>query len=310
MLSVAVIGARRRRQGIGEHVARHLHRNGAAVRAIVGTTPESVAEACAALAAAHGLRCRGYASVEALLDAEGQALDALAVCSPIEAHAAGLEAALAARLHALCEKPLTNGAADLGAEARAFATRFAAAGRYLATVTQWPHTLAAFRRLYPEADLDRRPPRRFAMRLSPISRGRAMLVDSLSHPLSLLRALVGPGRAEPRGVEWRGDEAATVRFGYEHAAGEVEVEVALARCETQPRPASYAIDGREARREVRMPEYALALVGANGRRVAIEDPLGPLVRDFIARAGRADTPDVDGIASDAAALDAILRSCG
>ena len=51
MLSVLVIGARRRRQGIGEFVARSFAGAGAEVRGIVGTTPQSVEETRAHLLA-------------------------------------------------------------------------------------------------------------------------------------------------------------------------------------------------------------------------------------------------------------------
>lgn len=303
MLSVGVIGARRKRQGIGEHVARYLARRGAAVRAVAGTTPETAEEARAALATRYGIQSKAYASVEEMLAREP--LDAVAICSPIEAHAAALDLAARSGLHALCEKPLIfdperDGAADVAA----FAARFAAAGRYLGTITQWPFTLAAFRRLHPDAPLG--APRHFAMRLSPIARGEAMLIDSLSHPLSLLRALVGPGETRPRGTAWTGDEAAKVRFDYSHRAGVVACEVALVRCLEQPRPAGYAIDGFEACREIRLPDYSMTLV-AGARSVPLDDPLDLLVEDFLARAARGEAPDAAGLASDAAGLEALVR---
>src|SRR5262245_38765105 len=112
MLAIGIMGARRTRQGIGEHVARFPHREGAGVRAIVGTSAESVGEARKALAA-RGIQCRGYPSLEAMLAAER--LDALAVSSPIPTHRAALDLAAEHRLHVLCEKPIVfEPGADLG----------------------------------------------------------------------------------------------------------------------------------------------------------------------------------------------------
>lgn len=303
MLSVGVIGARRKRQGIGEHVARDFARHGAEVRAIVGTTPETVAEACRTLQDRHGIRCRGYTRLEAMLDAEP--IGALVVCSPIAAHREALDAALRRKLHVLCEKPLLfDRPDDFGAEVNAVARGFAKAGRYLGTVTQWPQTLGAFRRLHPEVNLD--SVRQFGMLLSPTARGVQMLADSLPHPISMLRALAGEGTVRNVSTAWGGDDQVVLRFRYDGARTAIESEVILRRCLEQPRPASYTIDGREASREVRLSDYAMEFVG-DGRRVALEDPLGMLVRDFIERVGRGCATEVDGLTSDAVALQTLVH---
>lgn len=307
MLSFGLIGARRKRQGIGEHVAREIARHGGAVRAIVGTTAETAEQARAALEAKHAIRARPFTSLRALLDAE--VVDALAICSPIAYHAEALEVAAERRLHVLCEKPLIDPTAGSGAEARAIALRFAEAGRLLATITQWPFALPAFRRLYPAA----RPAdaERFAMRLSPTSRGPQMVVDCMNHPISILRALVGPGTAHLLSAAWEGDAVVRLGFDYRHARGAVECAVELKHVPEQPRPAWFAIDGRRAERELRMPGYAMDLVGEGEvSRVPLDDPLAGHVADFIARAGRGERADVEAIASDAAAVEALVRDAG
>lgn len=303
MLSAAVIGARRRRQGIGEHVARDLVRGGAEVRAIVGTRPESVDEARRALEERHSIRCRGYTDLGEMLDAE--AIDLLVICSPIAAHRAGLDAALGRRLHALCEKPLlydeSGGFVD---EVNVTARRFLDAGRYLDTMTQWPFTLPGFRRLHPTVDLDRVD--RFGMLLSPTATGARMLVDSLPHPISMLRTLVGGGAVRGVSAAWAGDQEVAVRFRYEHARGKVECEVVLRRCLEPPRPASYTINGHEAVRLVRLPDYAMELVDGD-RRVPIEDPLGRRVSEYLRRLEAGYGTEVDSLTNDAAALRDLVR---
>ena len=61
------MGARRRRQGTGEWVARAFHRSGHDIVGIVGTTEETLATARRALFDRHGIRAAGYLSLDDLL---------------------------------------------------------------------------------------------------------------------------------------------------------------------------------------------------------------------------------------------------
>jgi len=69
---------------------------------------------------------------------------------------------------------------------------FAERGLLLYENCQWPFALSGFERLHPGSLAA--PPRELRMELQPASHGLAALGDSLSHPLSLLQALV-PGDA-------------------------------------------------------------------------------------------------------------------
>ncbi len=86
---VGVVGARRARQGVGEHLARFLHTAGAKVVAVAGTSASTAAEAAAALAG-HGIAATSHADVGAMVRSE--ALDALVIASPAATHEACLEA--------------------------------------------------------------------------------------------------------------------------------------------------------------------------------------------------------------------------
>jgi len=297
MRSAVVIGARRARQGIGEFVTRWLHDAGAEIRGIVGTEPETTDRAQADLARRYGIRTRGYVSLDVALDEEKP--DIVAICSPIPTHRSQLERAAEAGVHCLCEKPLWWGdATDRAAETEALVESFASRGRLLATITQWPFTLPAFDRLWPDAR--RGPVERFSMRLSPISRGPRMLLDSLSHPISLLQAVAGPGEIEDPVGRFATDERSDIelRFRYRHATGSIDAACRFVTCANPPRPASYAIDGHEAVREVEMPDYRIRF-RAGDRTVAVDDPVKLLVTDFLARVERGEAPDrrtlVDGI---------------
>lgn len=281
MLTAVVVGARRARQGIGEFVARFLHQEGVAVRAVVGTREETVTQAQKALYEKHEMSCAGYTSLEEAL--EQVRPDLVAICSPIEAHVAHLEAAAAAGVHCLAEKPLWWGESnDRDAVTRDLVSAFVRRDRVLGQVTQWPFTLDGFFRVHPQ--LAGVPVKRFEMRLSPTVRGTRMVLDSASHPLSMLYALVGAGEVESPRAQFSDAERSrvTLEFSYVHSTGAVEVVCRLAMRLNPPRPAAYAINGHAVDRGIEFPHYRLFFEGG-GRRVAIEDPLELLVRDFVKR---------------------------
>jgi predicted dehydrogenase len=265
-----VIGARRVRQGLGPFVARHLVELGASVPCFLATRAESLPETARALGA------RGYTELGRMLADEK--LDALAILSPSETHERYLAAALDAGLHVLCEKPLVWGGAGLAARARALEQAFRAAGLGLRECCQWPHTLPAYRALHPDAG----PVRSFAMRLSPASHEpRAMLGDSLPHPLSLLQALA-PGPAEIGEIRFEALGPGSLRLACEWrtVGARVAVEIALVTRERPPREAAYAVNGRWAERRIRPDDYAFSFADG-AREVPVPDPLRALLADFV-----------------------------
>jgi predicted dehydrogenase len=269
-LRVGVIGARRVRQGLGPFVARFLVELGAEAPCFLSTHAEAIPDTERALGA------RGYSDLAHML-AE-QRVDALAILSPSETHERYLEAALEARLHVLCEKPLLWGGAGLAVRARALEQRFRAAGLGLRECCQWPYTLPAYRTLHPDAG----PLRSFAMRLSPASHEpRAMLGDSLPHPLSLLQALA-PGLAEVSDLRFEAlaPGALRVAFVWRAAGDRVAVEIELVTRERPPRDASYALNGCWAERRIRPADYALFFADG-AREVPVPDPLRALLADFV-----------------------------
>lgn len=289
MLNVVVIGARRARQGIGEFVTRWLHDAGASIAGIVGTEPETISETQENLASRYGIRCRGYVCLDVALETERP--DVVAICSPIRFHREQLLKCAEAGVHCLCEKPLWWGdAEDRRAETEAIVDAFRGNDRILQTITQWPFTLPAFDEVWPGVRAE--PLETFEMRLSPITRGPRMLVDSVSHPISLLQGLVGVGfveGAEARYIEGeRGD--LEIEFDYRHARGLARATCRFKTCAEPPRPASYAINGRKVEREIDLPAYEIYFSG-NGKRVPVEDPVKCLVGDFLGRVERNQAPD-------------------
>jgi len=280
---VALVGARRVRQGLGPFVARDLVAAGARVTGVVGTSAESAAAAGRELQAALGIEVRACTDVRDLLARE--ALDALVILSPSFSHETYLRAALDAGLHVLCEKPLVWGGEGLARRSETLAAGFERRGLLLRENCQWPHVLPAYGELHGLPD---GPPRRFGMRLAPDSHGLEMLGDALSHPLSVLQALV-PG-PEPRCERPRfrastgsgGAQRIELEFVYRTGPCAVEVEVELEQTHELPRPAALAVDGRWAERRVSMPGYTLHLT-SGVRAVKVRDPLTVLIEDFVAQ---------------------------
>jgi predicted dehydrogenase len=251
-----------------------------------------------------------------MLDAE--ALDVLAICSPMGNHRQALAAASAAGVHVLCEKPLhwdarcrTAGAA-LEDEVRALAEGYAARGRLLALNTQWPTTLPAYHRLHGRTQGG--GVQRFEMLMSPRGGSGAgpapaerLVVDAAPHALSMLRALVGGGRvldaraSRPADVE-PGRGALDLSFRWGHAGGATDVVLRLRQCPEQPRPAGYAVDGAWVERRVSQPGYVMSLVAPDGRSEPLRDPLDVLVAGFVADVAAGRLPDVEALVESMAAL--------
>ncbi len=275
---IAIVGARRVRQGLGPFVARFLARRGAEVCAFLGTSAESIAAATEDLERIAGVTdARGYTDLDALL--ENEALDALVVLSPSATHGRYLAAALEARLHVLCEKPLLYGEPDLASRARALAEGFDARGLLLRENCQWPLALPAYAELFPETV--RAPFEHFGMRLSPASRGAAMIADALPHPLSVLQAHSGaPGSLENPIFSTHDPACEVLEIGFRFVSQQAEVgtQVRLVHGDRLPRDAGLSINGAAARREVDMSDYSMYLASESGpasdsRRVRVPDPL-------------------------------------
>jgi hypothetical protein len=274
-LSVIVVGARTARQGIGEYVAAWFARHGARVAAVVGTTPATVAQARSALRERYDIDCGGYTDLDAAL-AEVPC-DIAVLCSPYRVHAEQLLAVGRSGRHCLCEKPLVW-PAPTGEDPIA---PFVSSGRLLEVLTQWPCTLPASHELHPRAA--GAAVEHFEMRLSPASSGLDMVPDAVPHFLSMIRALVGPGRASNLDAEFAAAEPRRLRLAcdFVHARGRTRATLHLETCPRPPRPAWYSINGARVDREIENPGYRQFL-GAGDRRIALEDPLGLLVGRFLA----------------------------
>jgi predicted dehydrogenase len=280
-MKVGVIGARRVRQGLGPYVVRHLAALGAEVPCFLASRAETIPMT------ERDTGARGYTELDRMLAAHR--LDAIAILSPPESHARYLEAALDAGLHVLCEKPLVWGDARSAQRAATLERRYREAGLGLRECCQWPYTLPAYGDLHGEVG----PVKSFEMRLSPAKREpREMLGDSLSHPISLLQALL-PGPAQVSGVRFPRLTPGALRltFDWLAPAGAVAATIELISREAPPREAGYGVNGRWAERRIRPDDYAFSFVDGE-REASVPDPLRELLRDFVAAPERLSNGEI------------------
>ncbi|MEZ5963618.1 MAG: Gfo/Idh/MocA family oxidoreductase [Planctomycetota bacterium] len=284
-LRLGLVGPGRTRNGLGPFLARHLERAGARIVAVSGRTRARTAAAAEELARDLGHPVAAHGGVDELVRHDG--LHGLVIAAPIEAHLEALAAAAAARLPTLCEKPLVD--PRQLAEARRLVATFASAGVPLLENCQWPLAVAALRRggVVPSV-----APSDFAMRLSPAGRGRSMLVDSLSHFLSVLQGLdVLAESAQLERIEFSSRDPAAgamvLELGLRAAdsdasrrARAVSARLELVHCPQQPRPAWLEFDGRRLERRLALPAYHWSFADGQSEH-GIGDPQAELAYSFV-----------------------------
>jgi hypothetical protein len=295
-LRVGIVGARRARQGLGPYFADAFEAAGASVTAVAGRDAASAQRAAAALADRLGHPVAAAADARAL----ARSVDALVVASPHAHHLEGLDAALAAGVPCLCEKPLVSWQA--APEGLARITRFQDRQLLLVENCQWPFVLPALFALYPA--LEGAPIRSVVMGLGPGASGPAMVADSLSHVLSVVQDLVVLD-ATTAVVNLRQSNAApdaesnVLTFDLRDARVSIAVELQLRRCPEQPRPAWIAVNGQRIDRRIGA-DYAQSFAAPDGRAMNVRDPLHQLVYRFVAQLEAKDRERIAAIASSVA----------
>jgi predicted dehydrogenase len=257
-LRVGIAGVR----GIGRHHAKWFAHVGCEVVSVYGSTAESAA------AAAEGVRglCAFRGRVECDWEAFVQApdLDAIAVCSPPEAHGANARAALRAGKHVLCEKPLLwdwrLDPTGLLTEARELVAMAREAGTVLALNAQYPAAVPPLMELYRDAH-GREPEFRsllFRMETAgpPRSRHGAAEVwaDLGPHPLAFMDCLIPGGVPDLESVEREGDDRQIrLQLDWLRSGQRVPVTLDLRRIQ----------DKAAVRREIVLDGWSVAYEGRN-----------------------------------------------
>ena len=275
-IPVGIVGAGRSRNGCGPFLAQFLEGEGFFVAGVSGRSLERATANAQLIARRLGHEVKPFASAAALC-ATGVA--ALVIASPAEFHLEALHAALEAGLPALCEKPLVH--ENHGKEGSDIVEAFALKRLPLLENCQWPYVLAAFVQLHGAVESGKRLT--VEMGLGTPRAGREAVQNTVSHLLSVIQTIasVDFGGAVSE-VSVRDPLLENIRnllqfrlVGPEKTVdGLLHLEIGAA----MPRPSWLAINGRRIDRQVGQG-YSIGL-SANGREVAIEDPMKQVVKHF------------------------------
>jgi len=166
--------------------------------------------------------------------------------------------------------------------------------------TQWPYTLPTYYELYPQ--IKNQSIQSFSMWLSPQSQGSDMIIDTVSHLLSMLYTLLGAGKInniESNFHNIESDEDLLIKFDFLHAFGDTRVSISLTSSNTFPKPAAYAINDLRADRHVELPNYLISLRSSE-HQLPVEDPLVSSIKNFIStihsKASSDEVSLIDGMA--------------
>ncbi|MFO7839793.1 MAG: Gfo/Idh/MocA family oxidoreductase [Desulfosalsimonadaceae bacterium] len=288
-MRTAIIGAGRKRNGIGAYIGKYLQQNGADVVSVLGTSPETAQKAAVALGT-YGIKASAYAGFAAMMQAEHP--DAVVIASPVRTHYEYVLKSLDHGVHIFCEKPFIwedQNRGDIDALLEPVFEQARRKNRKIAMNCQWPFSLPFYEELCGPVDAE--AAETFYIRLSPVVSGREMIPDSVPHALSLLYRVFGAGEIKGLSFTAGSKEAAelTIRFDYASASRSCQSSIELVQTLRQPRDFAYGFNGRIVQRALEGPGYRISFTHGD-KKIPIQDPLELSVRDFISAAEKNREP--------------------
>ncbi len=275
-MKVSIIGAGRTRNGIGEYIAKYLHRHGANVISVLGTTEEKSRQASLALGR-YGIQAHFHTDFDAMVDAEKP--DLAVIASPGTTHYDYLVKCLDRGLHVFCEKPFIWG--DHEDIQKRIEYVFGTAREKRLTIamnSQWPFSLDAYEEICGKVRIEKT--NHFFVRLSPFSPGRSMISESVPHPLSLLYCRLGAGKAERLRFESGKEGELDIRFTYLFETRSCDVLIKLVHQKTPPRDFSFGFNEKVVVRSLDLHDYGI-FFNYGDKKLKITDPLELSVMNFM-----------------------------
>jgi predicted dehydrogenase len=275
-MKIAIIGASRNRNGIGQYIAKYFQKNDAAVTAVLGSTEKTAQRAVAGLGL-YGIQAKAYGDFDRMIHLENP--NAIVIASPVQTHYDYLIKSIDSELNIFCEKPFFwHPKESLPQMLDNLFKRAAHKKLTIAMNAQWPFSIPYYQELC--GPIDSQPIDTFYIHLSPIFTGKEMLIDSLPHGLSMLHFALGAG--EIHSLETEKDfEKISLRFNYRSNTHNCKVLIRLESQKQQPRRFQYGFNGKIVNRVVDSNNYDIQFEYQN-RNIKIEDPLELSVKDFIA----------------------------
>ena len=275
-MKISIIGAGRARNGIGEYIGKYFHQLGGKVTSVLGTTEKTSHQASLALRK-YGIEARPYTDFEEMVGREGP--DAVTIASPSWTHYEYVLKSLDSGLHIFCEKPfIWDDHTDILERVEDVLKKASQKKLTVAMNSQWPFSKEAYERLCGKLELKRS--NAFFIRMSPFSPGKAMIPESLPHPLSLLYCLLRPGKIEDVSFESRGEGEMDIRFTYLFETKACDVAVRLVHQKTPPREFSFGFNDKIVVRSLDLQNYEIYF-NYKEKKLMIRDPLELSVKNFM-----------------------------
>ena len=274
-MEVAIIGAGRNRNGIGEYIGKYFHKNGAHVISVLGTTTETTRKASLALRK-YGIEATPYTDFYTMVVSERP--DTVVIASPSSTHYEYLIKSIEARVNVFCEKPFiwqeTN---DIRGTVEDIFERANSKRLTVAMNSQWPFSIQYYEKLCGPIDVKNTD--RFFISMSPIYVGKDMIPESLPHALSMLYFVFGDGAMADLHFEPH-EEKMIITFKYVSKRNTCDVLIRLVRKEQQPRDFLFGFNDRIVSRILHFEKYDIYFHHKN-KKMRITDPLELSVQDFM-----------------------------
>ncbi|OQY14302.1 MAG: hypothetical protein B6I30_00845 [Desulfobacteraceae bacterium 4572_187] len=274
-MKVAIIGAGRNNNGIGEYIAKYFYKNKATVISVLGTTNKTARHSANRLKR-YGIQATAYTDFYQMI--EENKPDSIVIASPLPTHFEYLIKSVDANLNVFCEKPFIWNKND--DPLKLIDSIFQKAeGRNLkiAMNSQWPFSMPYYETLC--GSIDRKNIDTFFIHLSPIVAGKEMILDSLPHALSILYFTLGEGKIIKTDIESY-ENKLIIKFIYTMHTNNCEVHINLEREERQPRSFKFGFNDKIVHRVLNLKNYDIYFKYLD-KTLKVADPLELSVKDFI-----------------------------
>lgn len=287
-MKVAIIGAGRHRNGIGEYIAKYFHKNKARVVALLGTTAPTAEKASHNLKK-YGIEAISYTDFVRMIDHEQP--DAIVIASPSPTHFDYLTKCIDAGVNIFCEKPFIRPeTADIKGTIEGIFKKAKDKNLIIAMNSQLSFTLQEYEKLcgsYQVEQIDK-----FTMNMAPPRPGKEMITESIPHVLSILYCGLGDGQIDNLTFESDEPDKTTIRFKYIVKSQRYSVTVFLAVKASPPRDLSFGFNNRIVKRTIDASNYDMHF-NYGDKRIKLNDPLESSVKDFIGACKEKREPLVD-----------------
>ena len=288
-MKVSIVGAGRKRNGIGEYIAKYFHKNGARVTSVLGTSEETTTRAAWALKK-YGMDSNPYTHFEEMVERERP--DTVVIASPSTAHYDYLIKSVDLGLNIFCEKPfIWPGNRDLRGKVEEILEKGREHKRTLAMNSQWPFAMKFYQEICGEIEIKKST--RFFIQMAPFTSGKEMIPESVPHALSLLYSSLGEGQISELRFKSPKKGEMVITFQYVGYGNDCEVLIQLARKEEQPREFYFGFNDKIVRRSLDFQTYAIYFE-YEGQRLKIADPLELSVQNFMEAVEKKEEPFIGG----------------